>query len=290
MAATHVARRSRIAAASSTQERLVRIPSLEQCALLVRQTGDIARRHEARTHRFANLRRLRANPFLRIELDALRRLGEARERGFLGVAVGAALLDDPLHVRSLIAEFACGRGTSATMTTPTSSKPATQRPRGRRALVPADEPEAHERPASAMAISTSQFHACPKVMAWWFEIMVKITGSVKYVLCTLRCLPASAYFASGSRPSCFARTSSRWPGMMICATFRHDRAEDRAEVDERAAPAEYLRERPGPQAQRKPDREREPRVAIFQRRAAKAFVHREPGHEACEPNADGAAV
>src|SRR5688572_5671188 len=105
--------------------------------------------------------------------------------------------------------FACGRGASATMTTPTSSKPATSVHAGAAPLWRPTNQRRTSAPASAMAISTSQFHACPKVMAWWFEIMVKMTGSVKYVLCTLRCLPASAYFASGSRPSCFARTSSR---------------------------------------------------------------------------------
>src|SRR5256885_6150097 len=44
--------------------------------------------------------------------------------------------------------------------------------------------------------------------------MANSTGSVKYVLCTLRCLPRLPWMGSTGWPSFRAFTTVRWPGMI----------------------------------------------------------------------------
>ena len=50
-------------------------------------------------------------------------------------------------------------------------------------------------------------------------IITNSTGSVKYVLCTERCLPASPGAGSGARPARMSATIFFWPGMMTKKTF-----------------------------------------------------------------------
>jgi hypothetical protein len=50
-------------------------------------------------------------------------------------------------------------------------------------------------------------------------IIVNSTGSVKYVLCTERCLPMIPGVGSGSRPARMSATIAFWPGMMWKNTF-----------------------------------------------------------------------
>ena len=45
-------------------------------------------------------------------------------------------------------------------------------------------------------------------------IITNSTGSVKYVLCTERCLPMTPGVGSGSRPARMSATIRFWPGMM----------------------------------------------------------------------------
>ncbi len=44
--------------------------------------------------------------------------------------------------------------------------------------------------------------------------MANSTGSVKYVLCTLRCLPRLPWIGSGFSPALSAATTLRCPGMI----------------------------------------------------------------------------
>ena len=49
--------------------------------------------------------------------------------------------------------------------------------------------------------------------------MANSTGSVKYVLCTLRCLPRLPWMGSTGWPALSAATTLRWPGMIQKSTL-----------------------------------------------------------------------
>ena len=53
----------------------------------------------------------------------------------------------------------------------------------------------------------------------WLLNMAHNTGSVKEVLCTLRCLPRRPWIGSKGWPALRMATRVRWPGMIQKKTF-----------------------------------------------------------------------
>ena len=65
--------------------------------------------------------------------------------------------------------------------------------------------------------------------------MANSTGSVKYVLCTLRCLPRLPWMGSTGWPSFRAFTTVRWPGMIQKNTLALIEVASMAPISRKAA-------------------------------------------------------
>jgi len=82
--------------------RTARDPCTERCALLVGHAGQVPDRHGLRGDGLLpDFLRIRADALRRIEQEILRGDGESDLRRLLGVAAGAARMDDRLHDREL---------------------------------------------------------------------------------------------------------------------------------------------------------------------------------------------
>src|SRR5260221_3486561 len=251
------------------------IPAVELLALLAGEAGEVARRHRpGKDGLLVNLHRQRADALRRIELHALGRFGEARQRRLFGVAGQASLLDDSLHLFEADGRaLRYGSWGNKNHRDDHKKQSRSEHPGLSRSPVALNEPDADQGAGERQGDEQQPGPAVAKARGRVARNHGEHHGQREASVVHTALLAEERIARVGLASRLHRLDHSPLAGNDdVPHVAHHEGTEHRTEMDERAAAAEHLRQAPSEQRGEHQKRKRQYAVVFSERRTADGFI------------------